>query len=55
MTSVVINEKSNNKKLLAYNLHFSSDRNLDATDHPYQFKSDCMLVMEVLDDDLTNY
>ena len=50
MTSVVINEKSNTKKLLAYNLHFSSDRNLDATDHPDQFKSDCMLVMEGLDD-----
>ena len=55
MTSVVINEKSNTKKLLAYNLHFSSDRNLDATDHPDQFKSDCMLVMEGLDDDLANY
>jgi len=55
ITSVVINENNSTKTLLAYNLHFSDNRDLEAKDHPDQFKSDCLVVMEGLDDDLSNY
>ena len=55
MTSVIIYDNNNTKTLLAYDFYFSKNRNLDAIEHPDQFKEDCMQTMENLGYELEDY